>query len=105
MLSYKYLDSLIVRDGNIAFFIRRIFISDRLTLSYCDKYYYIWCIQVYVDRYCFSFQALWFTESQGSLGPVFGSSDRWKGLGIFFDSFDNDGQVRKIIGAPSGVML
>ena len=21
---------------------------------------------------------------------VFGSSDRWNGLGIFFDSFDND---------------
>ena len=27
-------------------------------------------------------------------GPVFGSNDMWKGLGIFFDSFDNDGQVR-----------
>ena len=23
---------------------------------------------------------------------MFGSTDKWKGLGIFFDSFDNDGQ-------------
>lgn len=45
----------------------------------------------------YNFQALWFTENPGSLGPVFGSADKWKGLGIFFDSFDNDGQVRKQI--------
>ncbi|CAG0919605.1 unnamed protein product [Notodromas monacha] len=32
----------------------------------------------------------WFTEARGREGPVFGSSDAWKGLGIFFDSFDND---------------
>jgi mannose-binding lectin 1 len=25
-----------------------------------------------------------------SASQVFGSSDRWNGLGIFFDSFDND---------------
>ncbi|EDV25718.1 uncharacterized protein TRIADDRAFT_24415 [Trichoplax adhaerens] len=36
--------------------------------------------------------ALWFTEKPGNVGPVFGSEDKWKGLGIFFDSFDNDGQ-------------
>uniref|UniRef100_A0A1B6D2N9 L-type lectin-like domain-containing protein n=1 Tax=Clastoptera arizonana TaxID=38151 RepID=A0A1B6D2N9_9HEMI len=35
--------------------------------------------------------ALWYTEGQGSFdGEVFGSSDKWNGLGIFFDSFDND---------------
>lgn len=35
--------------------------------------------------------AFWFTEDRGSFdGEVFGSSDKWKGLGIFFDSFDND---------------
>lgn len=28
----------------------------------------------------------------GQEGPVFGSSDMWDGLGVFFDSFDNDGQ-------------
>lgn len=34
--------------------------------------------------------ALWYTESKGVEGPVFGSNDNWKGLGLFFDSFDND---------------
>ena len=38
-------------------------------------------------------QAIWFTENEGKTGPVFGSSDRWNGLGLLFDSFDNDGQV------------
>ena len=31
-----------------------------------------------------------YTTTKGFEGPVFGSSDRWNGLGIFFDSFDND---------------
>jgi len=35
--------------------------------------------------------ALWFTQAKGVEGDVFGSSDQWNGLGIFFDSFDNDG--------------
>nr|CAH7766481.1 unnamed protein product [Callosobruchus chinensis] len=35
--------------------------------------------------------AFWYTQNKGSYeGDVFGSSDRWVGLGIFFDSFDND---------------
>ncbi|XP_061398947.1 protein ERGIC-53 [Musca vetustissima] len=35
--------------------------------------------------------AFWYTTQKGDYnGPVFGSSDRWNGLGIFFDSFDND---------------
>ncbi|XP_050723841.1 protein ERGIC-53-like isoform X1 [Eriocheir sinensis] len=34
--------------------------------------------------------ALWFTDKPGVEGPVFGSSDKWNGLGVFFDSFDND---------------
>lgn len=34
--------------------------------------------------------AFWFTEQRGAEGPVFGSSDMWKGLGVFFDTFDND---------------
>ena len=42
----------------------------------------------------FVFQAVWFTEMKGIEGPVFGSNDYWKGLAVFFDSFDNDGQVR-----------
>ncbi|KAM6392193.1 protein ERGIC-53 isoform 2-T2 [Rhynochetos jubatus] len=36
--------------------------------------------------------AVWFTEEQGLDGPVFGAADQWKGVGIFFDSFDNDGK-------------
>lgn len=35
--------------------------------------------------------AIWFVSEKGDYnGEVFGSSDRWNGLGIFFDSFDND---------------
>ena len=32
-------------------------------------------------------------ENEGLTGPVFGSRDKWNGLGVFFDSFDNDAQV------------
>ena len=42
----------------------------------------------------FCFQAFWYTmENEGLTGPVFGSRDKWNGLGVFFDSFDNDAQV------------
>jgi len=35
--------------------------------------------------------AFWYTTQQGDYnGNVFGSSDPWNGLGIIFDSFDND---------------
>lgn len=35
--------------------------------------------------------AFWYTTEKGDYnGPVFGSSDKWVGLGLFFDSFDND---------------
>lgn len=35
--------------------------------------------------------AFWYTENKGAYdGNVFGSSDKWVGLGVFFDSFDND---------------
>ncbi|KJH44818.1 Legume-like lectin family protein [Dictyocaulus viviparus] len=53
--------------------------------------------------------AIWYTAQMGSLGPVFGANDFWTGmgrlfgyqttnahhigaLGLFLDSFDNDGQ-------------
>ncbi|XP_031567567.1 protein ERGIC-53-like [Actinia tenebrosa] len=36
--------------------------------------------------------AIWFTETAGKQGPVFGSSDKWNGLGVLCDSFDNDGE-------------
>jgi mannose-binding lectin 1 len=34
--------------------------------------------------------AFWFTDERSPEGPVFGSADNWKGLALFFDSFDND---------------
>uniref|UniRef100_A0A665WUB6 L-type lectin-like domain-containing protein n=1 Tax=Echeneis naucrates TaxID=173247 RepID=A0A665WUB6_ECHNA len=36
--------------------------------------------------------AVWFTSAQGLDGPVYGATDLWNGVGIFFDSFDNDGK-------------
>jgi len=36
-------------------------------------------------------QAVWYTSRRADEGPVFGSADNWNGLGVFFDSFDNDG--------------
>ncbi|XP_061149861.1 protein ERGIC-53 [Syngnathus typhle] len=36
--------------------------------------------------------AIWFTSEQGLQGPVYGAADKWNGVGIFFDSFDNDGK-------------
>ncbi|MEE6457937.1 hypothetical protein FKM82_000110 [Ascaphus truei] len=36
--------------------------------------------------------AIWFTSEQGLDGNVYGASDSWNGVGIFFDSFDNDGK-------------
>ncbi|CAN9504282.1 unnamed protein product [Ophioblennius macclurei] len=36
--------------------------------------------------------AMWFTTEQGLDGPVYGASDQWNGVGVFFDSFDNDGK-------------
>ncbi|KAM4708810.1 protein ERGIC-53 [Discoglossus pictus] len=36
--------------------------------------------------------AIWFTEAQGLDGEVYGAADMWNGVGIFFDSFDNDGK-------------
>ncbi|EYB85583.1 hypothetical protein Y032_0295g1650 [Ancylostoma ceylanicum] len=36
--------------------------------------------------------AIWYTAQMGSIGPVFGANDFWTGMGLFLDSFDNDGQ-------------
>ncbi|XP_075697163.1 protein ERGIC-53 [Rhinoderma darwinii] len=36
--------------------------------------------------------AIWYTATQGLDGNVYGAADSWNGLGIFFDSFDNDGK-------------
>lgn len=34
--------------------------------------------------------AFWITTHKGELGPVFGSSDQFEGLGIFFDTYKNN---------------
>lgn len=34
--------------------------------------------------------AFWYTDQRQPEGPVFGSADHWRGLALFFDSFDND---------------
>jgi len=34
--------------------------------------------------------AMWITKQRGSPGPVFGSTDRFEGLGIFFDTYKNN---------------
>uniref|UniRef100_UPI00358F599C protein ERGIC-53 isoform X2 n=1 Tax=Myxine glutinosa TaxID=7769 RepID=UPI00358F599C len=41
--------------------------------------------------------AFWFTERPGVQGSVYGVEDRWNGLGIFLDSFDNDGKDKNPI--------
>jgi mannose-binding lectin 2 len=33
---------------------------------------------------------VWLTKQRMSEGPVFGSVDRFEGLGIFFDTYDNE---------------
>ena len=34
--------------------------------------------------------ALWITKQRASPGPVFGSVDKFEGLGIFFDTYKNN---------------
>lgn len=34
--------------------------------------------------------ALWLTKQRGTMGPVFGSTDKFEGLGIFFDTYKNN---------------
>ncbi|KAJ1181581.1 hypothetical protein NDU88_006786 [Pleurodeles waltl] len=34
--------------------------------------------------------AVWYTRQRGETGSVYGASDLWDGVGIFFDTFDND---------------
>jgi hypothetical protein len=34
----------------------------------------------------------WYTRYPGKLGPVFGGPEKWSGLGVFIDGFDNDGK-------------
>ena len=34
--------------------------------------------------------ALWVTKDRATTGPVFGSKDRFEGLGVFFDTYKNN---------------
>ena len=36
--------------------------------------------------------AFWYVQNPKPNGPIFGSSDEWKGLAVIFDTFDNDRQ-------------
>ncbi|XP_053304136.1 protein ERGIC-53 [Spea bombifrons] len=36
--------------------------------------------------------AIWYAADQGLDGNVYGAADSWNGVGVFFDSFDNDGK-------------
>lgn len=36
--------------------------------------------------------AFWYAAEPGVLGKAFGSKEQWKGLGVFLDTFDNDGK-------------
>ncbi len=36
--------------------------------------------------------AFWYTDGPNMVGNVFGAMDYWKGLGVFVDTFDNDGK-------------
>ncbi len=41
--------------------------------------------------------ALWYTKETKIEGGVFGNTDKWTGLAIIFDTFDNDGMVLYLI--------
>ena len=40
----------------------------------------------------FLIQVVWFVEEPAQSGDVYGYMNKWKGLGVVFDSFDNDGK-------------
>lgn len=45
--------------------------------------------------------AFWVTREPGSIGPVFGNIDRWDGLAIIFDTWDNDENVSSLASLPN----
>lgn len=42
------------------------------------------------DFLILSSHVVWLTKDRATVGPVFGSADRFEGLGIFFDTYDNE---------------
>ena len=47
-------------------------------------------LNIVENFFFFSYQAFWYTDKIGEEGNVFGNQDVWNGLGVLFDSFDND---------------
>lgn len=45
---------------------------------------------MYKAGVCYLLQAVWYVEAPNQSGNVFGSLDKWRGLAVIFDSFDND---------------
>jgi len=37
--------------------------------------------------------AFWYTKEKDEMGPIYGSKDKWDGLAVIFDTYDNDGRV------------
>lgn len=51
------------------------------------------CIHAWMafsTRFTYSILLVWLTKDRLSPGPVFGSKDNFNGLGIFFDTYDNE---------------
>lgn len=44
----------------------------------------------YFSSYYNKFKAFWYTKDRGNLGQTYGNQDRWVGMGIMFDTFNND---------------
>jgi mannose-binding lectin 1 len=40
--------------------------------------------------------AFWYVREPLRSGPVFGYQDRWNGLGVFLDTFDDDRKVKAL---------
>lgn len=59
-------------------------------LSSCQEIVEYKIVTTSCESLCCISQALWYTEERGQDGPIFGGKDQWKGLGVFFDSYDND---------------
>lgn len=51
--------------------------------------------------------AMWVTKQRATPGPVFGSTDNFEGLGIFFDTYKNNrpGVIFPYVMAMLGILL
>lgn len=51
--------------------------------------------------------AMWITKQRAQTGPVFGSVDKFEGLGIFFDTYKNNrpGTIFPYVMAMLGIII